>query len=66
MGYDEYASEPYGSLCFKAPEIIMGVNYDFEIDIWSLGITLYFVMFLKYKKYKMHRRQSNEQTHRRN
>ena len=48
MGYDEYASEPYGSLCFKAPEIIMGVNYDFEIDIWSLGITLYFVMFLKY------------------
>ena len=48
MGHDEVASEPYGSLCFKAPEVIMGVNYDFGIDIWSLGITLYFVMFLKY------------------
>jgi serine/threonine-protein kinase PRP4 len=26
---------------YRAPEIILGMNYDFAIDIWSVGCTLY-------------------------
>ncbi|RWS28390.1 Serine/threonine-protein kinase PRP4-like protein [Leptotrombidium deliense] len=26
---------------YRAPEIILGLNYDFNIDMWSVGVTLY-------------------------
>lgn len=26
---------------YRAPEIILGLPYDFAIDMWSLGVTLY-------------------------
>lgn len=26
---------------YRAPEIILGINYDFAIDLWSVGCTLY-------------------------
>ena len=36
---------PYGSLSFKAPELILNKNYDFKVDIWALGISLYYIIY---------------------
>ena len=27
-------------LCYRAPEIILGLNYSFGIDLWSFGCVL--------------------------
>ena len=35
----------YGSLSFKAPELILNKNYDFKVDIWALGISLYYIIY---------------------
>lgn len=36
--------EPVGTLKFAAPEIINHTPYDKSIDIWSLGVTTYFLL----------------------
>ncbi|CDW78956.1 camk family protein kinase [Stylonychia lemnae] len=33
-----------GKDCYKAPEIILGQQYDNKVDIWSLGIVFYYLM----------------------
>lgn len=48
MGYDEYASEHYGSLSFKAPELINGSKYSFNVDVWALGVTVFFILYGTY------------------
>ena len=48
MGYEDTAIEPYGSLSFKAPELILENPYSFGVDLWSLGITIYYVMFHRF------------------
>ena len=45
LGKNEYSKEPYGSLSFKSPEIIMEYNYNEKVDIWSFGITLFYLIF---------------------
>ena len=45
LGKNEYTINPYGSLCFKAPEIILERPYNFKVDIWSVGVTLYFLLY---------------------
>ena len=52
LGKTEYSKDPYGSLCFKAPELIKHLPYDFKVDIWAIGITLYYFVYkeLPYEK----------------
>ena len=45
LGINETSCDPYGSLSFKAPELILNKNYDFKVDIWALGISLYYIIY---------------------
>ena len=45
IGRYETCNDPYGSLLFQAPEMLLGYEYDFKVDIWSLGVTIYFMLF---------------------
>ena len=48
IGFREYVKENYGSLPFKSPELILGKFYNFSVDIWALGITIYWLVYEKY------------------
>ena len=48
MLYDDLAKEPYGSLSFKAPEILIDNYYSFNVDMWSLGVTIYYLIFKQF------------------
>ena len=41
----ENTSESVGSYFYAAPEIIKNLKYDEKCDLWSLGITLYELLF---------------------
>ena len=45
LGKSEYSNDPYGSLCFKAPELIEHLPYDFKVDIWAIGVTIYYLVY---------------------
>ena len=45
LGKFEQCNDPYGSLSFQAPEMLMGKYYDFKVDIWSMGVSVYYLMF---------------------
>ena len=45
LGKDEYSTDQYGSLCFKAPELIKHLPYDFRVDVWALGISIFYLVF---------------------
>ena len=45
LGKMEKSEDPYGSLCFKAPELIKHEPYNFKVDIWAMGITLYYLIY---------------------
>jgi serine/threonine protein kinase len=45
MGLNEKTNEPYGSLSYKAPELILQKEYNFKVDVWSIGITIYFIVY---------------------
>lgn len=41
---NELASEPVGTLCYAAPEILLGSKYDKKVDLWSLGVLMYWLL----------------------
>ena len=45
LGINETSNDPYGSLSFKAPELILNQEYDFKVDIWAFGISLYYIIY---------------------
>lgn len=45
LGKNEFSLDPYGSLCFKAPELIKHLPYNFKVDVWAIGITIYYLIF---------------------
>ena len=44
LGPEEYCTEPYGTLSYVAPEVLLERPYRKEVDLWSLGITTYLML----------------------
>lgn len=44
LGVKEKTLEGYGTMAFVAPEVIAKEPYSFSVDIWSLGITIYYML----------------------
>jgi hypothetical protein len=45
IGSQEKASECLGTLNFSAPEVVKKTGYNNKVDIWSLGILIYYLLF---------------------
>lgn len=45
---EEKLTDRYGTAMYCSPEILLGHEYSFKIDIWSLGVVIY---YLKYKAF---------------
>eukprot|EP00831_Metopus_contortus_P077295 TRINITY_DN7218_c0_g2_i1.p1 TRINITY_DN7218_c0_g2~~TRINITY_DN7218_c0_g2_i1.p1 ORF type:complete len:158 (-),score=27.99 TRINITY_DN7218_c0_g2_i1:19-492(-) len=41
---NELANDPVGTLCYAAPEILLGMKYSVKVDMWSLGVLSYLVL----------------------
>jgi serine/threonine protein kinase len=44
FGPGETCTEPFGTLCYVAPEILSQKPYDKTVDCWSLGIITYLML----------------------
>ncbi len=42
------ASTACGSVYFMAPEVVLKTPYSFEVDIWSLGVTIFTILSGRY------------------
>jgi serine/threonine protein kinase len=40
-----------GTILFTVPEIINGESYNYKIDLYSLGVILYYLIFNEYPYY---------------
>ena len=45
IGPNEKCSEPYGTIIYCAPEIILGYPYTKNVDSWSLGVITYIILY---------------------
>lgn len=41
----DYASTVIGSVYYMSPEVILGKNYNYSVDYWSVGIILYEIFY---------------------
>ena len=44
MGNNEKTNEGFGTLDYAAPEILLRIPYGKEIDIWAMGILLFYIL----------------------
>ena len=44
IGPEEKCTEPYGTLSYVAPEVLLDEPYGKEVDLWSLGIITYLML----------------------
>jgi hypothetical protein len=44
MSKNEKANEAFGTLFYVAPEILLKIPYGNKVDIWSLGVLLFYVL----------------------
>jgi serine/threonine-protein kinase SIK3 len=43
--YNQKLTDGCGTLCFVAPEILLHEEHNYQVDIWSLGILLFYMLF---------------------
>ena len=44
IGPTQTCNEPYGTLSYVAPEVLLQKPYDKAVDVWSLGIILFLLL----------------------
>lgn len=44
LGVTEKSNDAYGTLSYAAPEVIQKNNYSTTVDIWSMGVILFFLV----------------------
>lgn len=44
FGPGETTTEPYGTLCYVAPEILLQQPYDKAVDCWSMGVIFFLLL----------------------
>lgn len=44
IGPKERSKDPFGTIPYAAPEIILRKPYSHSVDIWSLGVTMFFLL----------------------
>jgi len=44
LGNSETTNEGYGTIAFISPEILQRLPYNYKVDIWSLGVIIYFLL----------------------
>ena len=44
QGNSEKANEGYGTLAYLSPEVLLKLPYDDKVDIWSLGVIIYYIL----------------------
>jgi serine/threonine protein kinase len=45
LGVNEIVNDFLGTIYFLAPEVILGKEYNKKVDIWSLGIIFYCLLY---------------------
>ena len=58
LGITEKINDACGTMAFAAPELLQKINYNKSIDIWSLGVILYFLIC---GNYPFHNKENNMQ-----
>ena len=41
---NDFANDPYGTLYYSAPELLLKQPYNFAVDLWSIGILTYYLL----------------------